>query len=111
MSINEYIDFVLKKIVSFYNPQMVCLFGSQARNDANENSDIDLLVIEQTDKPRRLRALDFRKELRGQNYFPVDILVYTPQEFKDECQIKGTIAYHVKEEGKILYEQKNTVAS
>ena len=111
MSINEYIDFVLKKIVAFYNPQMVYLFGSQARNDANENSDIDLLVIKQTDKPKRLRALDFRKELRGQNYYPVDILVYTPQEFTDECKIKGTMAYHIKEEGKILYEQKNTVAS
>ena len=111
MSINDYIDFVLKKLVSFYNPQMVYLFGSQARNDANENSDIDFLVIKQTDKAKRLRALEFRKELRGQNYYPVDILVYTPQEFKDEHQIKGTIAYHVKEEGKILYEQKNTIAS
>jgi len=111
VSINEYIDLVLKKIVSFYNPQMVYLFGSQARKDANENSDIDFLIIEETNKPKRLRALDFRKELRGQNYYPVDILVYTPQEFKDECQIKGTMAYHIKEEGKILYEQKNTVAS
>lgn len=111
MSINEYIDFILKKIVSFYDPQIVYLFGSQARNDANKDSDIDLLIIEETDKPKRLRALEFRKELRGNNYYPVDILVYTPQEFKDECQIRGTIAYHIKEEGKILYEQKSTIAS
>lgn len=111
MSINEYINLVLKKIVSFYNPKMVYLFGSQARNDANENSDIDFLIIEETNKPKRFRALEFRKELRGQNYYPVDILVYTPQEFMDECKIKGTMAYHIKEEGKILYERKNTVAS
>ena len=111
MSIDEYINLVLKKIVSFYNPQMVYLFGSQARNDANENSDLDFLIIEETDKPKRLRALEFRKELRGQNYYPVDILVYTPQEFRNECQIKGTMSYHIKEEGKILYEQKNTVVS
>lgn len=111
MSINEYIDFILKKIVSFYDPQIVYLFGSQARNDANKDSDIDLLIIEETDKPKRLRALEFRKELRGNNYYPVDILVYTPQEFKDEYQIRGTIAYHIKEEGKILYEQKSTIAS
>ncbi|MFW6389624.1 MAG: hypothetical protein ACOCZT_00740 [Halanaerobiales bacterium] len=35
---SEYINLVLKKIVSFYNPQMVYLFGSQARNDANKDS-------------------------------------------------------------------------
>ena len=111
MSINEYIDFVLEKLISFYDPQIVYLFGSQARNDANKDSDIDFLIIDETDKPKRLRALEFRKELRGKNFYPVDILVYTPQEFNDRCHIKGTMAYHVKEEGKILYEQKDTVVS
>ena len=111
MSINEYIDFVLEKLISFYDPQIVYLFGSQARNDANKDSDIDFLIIDETDKPKRLRVLEFRKELRGKNIYPVDILVYTPQEFTDRCHIKGTMAYHVKEEGKILYEQKDTVVS
>lgn len=111
MSINEYIDFVLNKLVSFYDPQIIYLFGSQARNEANKDSDIDFLIVKESDKPKRLRALEFRKELRGHNYYPVDILVYTPQEFKNECKIKGTIAYHVKEEGKILYEQKSTITS
>lgn len=111
MSINEYIDFVLNKLISFYDPQIIYLFGSQARNEANKDSDIDFLIVKESDKPKRLRALEFRKELRGHNYYPVDILVYTPQEFKDECKIKGTIAYHVKEEGKILYEPKSTIAS
>jgi predicted nucleotidyltransferase len=111
MSINEYIEFVLNKLISFYAPQLIYLFGSQARNDANEDSDIDFLIIKESNKPKRLRALEFRKELRGQNCYPVDILVYTPQEFKDECNIKGTIAYHVKKEGKLLYGQKSTSAS
>lgn len=111
MTINEYVDFVLKKIVSFYNPEMVYLFGSQARNEANKNSDIDFLIIKEFEQPKRLRALEFRKELRGQNYYPVDLVVYTPQEFEDESQIKGTMAYRIKKEGKILYEQRNTVAS
>src|SRR6056297_1726926 len=101
MTISEYIDFILKKIIAFYKPQIVFLFGSQARNDANKDSDIDFLIIKETDKPKRLRALEFRKIIRGQNYYPLDILVYTPQEFEQESKIIGTIAYHIKEEGKI----------
>ena len=49
MSIDEYIDFVLEKLISFYDPQIVYLFGSQARNDANKDSDIDFLIIDETD--------------------------------------------------------------
>lgn len=111
MTIDEYINFVLNKLISFYDPEKIYLFGSQARNDADENSDIDFLVIKESTKPKRLRVLEFRKELRGYNYYPVDILVYTPQEFKNESNIKGTIAYHVKEEGKLLYGQESTIAS
>ena len=111
MSIDEFIDFILKKLISFYKPEKVYLFGSQARDDANENSDIDFLVIKDTYKPKRFRTLEFRRNLRGYNYYPVDILVYTPQEFKNESNIKGTIAYHVKREGKLLYDQGDTVAS
>ena len=109
MSINEFIDFVLNKLISFYDPKKIYLFGSQAKNQANKDSDIDFMIIKESDKPKRLRTLEFRKELRGHNYYPIDILVYTPQEFKNECNIKGTIAYRVKEEGKKLYEQKNTI--
>ena len=97
MNISEYIDFVINKLISFYKAQKVYLFGSQARNNANEDSDIDFLIIKDSNKPKRLRALDFRKKLRGHNEYPVDILVYTPQEFKQEANIKGTIAHHVKE--------------
>lgn len=111
LSIEEYIQFVLNKLISFYKPQKIFLFGSQARNDADENSDIDFLVIKESDRPKRLRSLEFRKVLRGHNYYPVDILVYTPQEFKGESEIKGTIAFRVKEEGKLLYGPKSTIAS
>ncbi len=111
MSIEEYINLVLNKLVSFYDPDKVYLFGSQAKNEANENSDIDFLVVTETSKPKRFRALEFRKQLRGQNCYPVDILIYTPNEFTNECKIKGTIAYQVKKEGKLLYDQGRTVAS
>ena len=38
------------------HPEPILLFGSQARDDAREYSDLDLLVIECSDKEGRLPA-------------------------------------------------------
>jgi len=108
ITINDYIDFVLNKLISFYDPEKIYLFGSQARNQANKDSDIDFLIINESNKPKRIQTLEFRKELRSHNNYPIDLLIYTPQEFEEECDIKGTIAYHAKKEGEILYEKEST---
>lgn len=103
MSINEFIDFVKNKLILFYSPNALYLFGSQANAKANENSDIDFLVISNSTQPKRQRALGFRKTMRGNNLYPIDIIVYTPEEFEKERAIKGTIPYAVSREGKQLY--------
>ncbi len=109
MSIDDLIDFVSKKLISFYNPRAIYLFGSQARNEADENSDLDFFVINESNKPKRQRALEFRKIMRGNNLYPLDIIVYTPEEFKKERTIKGTIAYSVSKEGRLIYGQKKSL--
>ena len=108
MNLNEYIKFVLNKLISFYNPEKVYLFGSQARKDADLNSDIDFLVIAETNKPKKKRTIDFRKKLRGKNEYPVDIIVYTPEEFNEWCDVINTIPYRVNEEGELLYERQES---
>lgn len=56
------------------------LFGSCAQGQATAWSDIDLLIIMQTDVPFLERTREFTDlfELG----LPIDILVYTPSEFK-----------------------------
>ncbi|MCK4259287.1 MAG: nucleotidyltransferase domain-containing protein [Halanaerobiales bacterium] len=103
MTIQEFINFVLEKIISFYHPEKVYLFGSQARGDATKDSDIDFLIVNNSTVPKRQRALKFRKTLRGNYMYPVDILIYTPTEFQTEQEIKGTIAYHATKEGTLIY--------
>ena len=51
----------LQELVSAFapaEPEMIILFGSRARGEANKYSDYDVIVIEQTDKPFVERLTD-----------------------------------------------------
>jgi len=56
----QVIQDVLSKLVAEYAPQQVILFGSYAYGEPNEGSDIDLLIVKDTDK----RPLERRMEVK-----------------------------------------------
>ena len=60
---DEYISIMTERIVRDFDPLQIILFGSQARGDAERQSDIDLLVVfsELTDK--RKTAIDILRAL------------------------------------------------
>lgn len=58
----EQIQTVVDTIVEHYQPQTV-LFGSYATGEATEGSDLDLLVIKDTDLPRHRRLVGLGKKL------------------------------------------------
>jgi predicted nucleotidyltransferase len=64
-----------------YDPQRVILFGSWARGDEDEYSDLDLVIIKETQE----RFLDRLKRVYElvKPTFAMDVLVYTPQEFAE----------------------------
>tara|TARA_B100000315_G_scaffold260807_1_gene325627 strand:+ start:19417 stop:20106 length:690 start_codon:yes stop_codon:yes gene_type:complete len=84
-----------------YHPEQIILFGSYAENRITSGSDIDLVIIKKTNKP----FLERTKEvlLLIQPKVGVDILVYTPIEFKklkmnrpffrDEIVLKGEVIF------------------
>ena len=95
------IDKVLAGLMG-YEPERVILFGSMARGDADEYSDIDLIVVKRTSVrfiPRMLEAGSFVP--RG---ISVDILVYTPEEFQAMIDEGNPFIERALEEGKVLYE-------
>jgi len=67
---------ITKQIVAEYNPEKIILFGSFAWGDPNENSDIDLLIVKNTEKGKLERMREVRDLVNTD--FAVDILVYTP---------------------------------
>jgi predicted nucleotidyltransferase len=101
VSFNE-IEDVAKKIGQEINAEAVILFGSYARNQPGEHSDVDLLVIAESDLPRHKRSRDLHLMFKPYP-FPMDILVYTPDEVKKESEFKLSFISTVLREGKKLY--------
>ena len=61
--------------------QRALVFGSWARGEADGFSDLDLVVVMDTDRPRPERGLELAKRLDESLPVTVDLLVYTPSEF------------------------------
>ena len=82
------------------NPQAIILFGSAAKDEMSEDSDLDILVIKESKKP----FLDRMREIRGQirTHTPIDLIVLTPNEAK-EMPKKSTFFRQIIEEGKLIY--------
>lgn len=97
---------IVAKIASGYQPVQIILFGSYAKGNPNEDSDLDLLIIKETDLPRPERTLLVRKMLFGAKV-PIDLIVYTPKEIEESKANKFGFVYEVLNSGKTLYEQAN----
>lgn len=98
----EDIQAVVHKIIENSNPTKIILFGSYAYGNPTENSDIDLLIIKNTGEPLNKRSHEIRRYLR-EIKMPMDILVYTEDEYKEQLCSKYSFISHLAEKGKVLY--------
>ena len=80
------------------------LFGSYARGDADEYSDIDLIIIAESERPFIERFKDYLDLWKVSPVKAMDVLVYTPQEFQEMCDRENPFILRVVEEGKTIYE-------
>ncbi|WP_447974268.1 nucleotidyltransferase domain-containing protein [Nitrospira sp. Kam-Ns4a] len=85
-----------------YQPERVYLFGSTARGEADELSDLDVVVIKRTATPflERLREV---VKLLPIELGAVDVLVYTPEEFTSMQREGNAFAELIVEEGRVIY--------
>lgn len=95
---------VTRTIVERFHPKRIVLFGSYARGDADEESDLDLFVEMNTLRRPPERAIEIASVF-GLHSWPMDIFVYTPEEVKQLRGKGGTLLEEIEREGKVLYEQ------
>jgi predicted nucleotidyltransferase len=102
----QVIDRAVDIIVAQLQPERVYLVGSYATGTAKVTSDLDLLIVQDSNdaKPKR----DARVEmLLAPLLIPVDVNVYTPAEFDEERSEPFGFAYTATElQGKLIYSRE-----
>ena len=92
---------LLKRIISVLRPEQIVLFGSGARGDVHEASDLDLIVVAQTPLPffeRIGQVLNLHRGTRD-----LDVLVYTPAEFARLKRQRRPFILDAVRRGRVLY--------
>ena len=96
---------VRAKLVKYYKPEKVILFGSQAYGRPKRDSDLDLLIIKRTRKDffERIREVSGLFPLRD---FALDVIVRTPSELRTRLAWGDFFYKEIVTRGRILYEKQ-----
>lgn len=100
-----YLSEVVSRIVQKFHPEKIILFGSWARGEAREDSDLDLLVVLPGVEHTRNTAIQIGNSLSN---LPIskDIIVATPEEIEKYGSTIGSILLPAITEGKVIYESR-----
>lgn len=100
-----YLSEVVDRIVRKFHPEKIILFGSWARGEAREDSDLDLLVVLPKVEHTRKAAIQIGNSLSN---LPInkDIIVTTPKDIEKYGKTVGYILLPALTEGRVIYERK-----
>ena len=90
-------------ITDNYNVEKIFLFGSYARGDEKNDSDIDICILINNDDKKLNIVRTIRKALYDNISNPVDLLVYKPDEFYERAASLKSIEREIIDDGVLLY--------
>jgi predicted nucleotidyltransferase len=100
-----FIDKIVLLIVSLASPDQIILFGSYARGDNTERSDIDLLIVKRNlENSNEITDLLYRAFYTNKIGIPIDLIVIDYNKYLKLNNEIGYIYKTIKQEGKLLYE-------
>ena len=96
---------IVEKLKSEYKPQKIILFGSYAYGNPSEDSDLDLLILKNTN----LRRVDRYVRVKKIVYNPdrriiISPLVLTPKELANRLRMGDDFIKEIMQKGVVLYE-------
>ena len=90
-------------LVQAAHPKRIILFGSQARGDAAERSDFDIMVVEEHPPNRFAEMVRLNRLIRSFD-IAVDLLVVSDEKFQYWRDTPGNVYYEAATGGQVLYE-------
>jgi uncharacterized protein len=106
MMASSQINQIVERVVQRLEPEKIILFGSHATGNPREDSDVDLLVVAETDLPVKDRYPVIRRLLMD---FPTafDLFWKTPEEYDRLRTVVNHIVYFAEKYGKVVYERQH----
>ncbi len=100
-TIEDAVDIIVKEA----RPERVILFGSFSKGSTSADSDLDILVIKETDKRPIDRRIEIERLFPDRDR-PLDIFVYTPEEINYLFSIGSPFIDEILGTGKVVYMRK-----
>ncbi|MFQ6099784.1 MAG: nucleotidyltransferase domain-containing protein [Anaerolineae bacterium] len=103
-NIKALLDRIVHTLAREYRPHQIILYGSQAYGVPGQISDIDLLIVKDSQASPYQRAVHVRRLLRDpQRRIPVDLLVVTPAELEERLKRGDQFLQTIISHGEVLY--------
>ncbi len=99
------LNYITEKIIREIQPRQIILFGSRARGDASDISDIDLFIVQDQGLSNREVRRKIEELLWGR-LFGVDLIVRRPEDVERNLADHNPFyTQHLFSEGQVLYER------
>jgi uncharacterized protein len=93
---------IVRRILAVDQPDRIILFGSAATGQMTKDSDIDLLILEESPNNRHEQSIRIRDAIGNVN-LPVDVLIMATGRFEATKNIIGRLAHPAHKYGRVLY--------
>lgn len=95
---------IMEQLINHYEPEQIILYGSLAWGNPHSDSDIDLLIIKETDETPLQRRVDVRRLVaHARRRIPFSPLVITPGELQQRLSLADPFYRDILTNGSVLY--------
>jgi predicted nucleotidyltransferase len=94
----------LRVLTQYEKPEQILVFGSLVTGEIHSWSDIDLIIVKETDLPFFQRLREIRKLIQPK--VGTDILVYTPEEFEQLSRERPFFQQEILAKSVTIYERE-----
>jgi predicted nucleotidyltransferase len=101
---------ITRRLVDYFHPERIYLFGSVARGDDGPDSDLDFAVVVPDAAPEELYRASGSKALSGIG-MAVDVVQFRSSNFNGRsAYVRASLPAAIVREGKLLYDARPVAA-